>query len=63
MDTANQLEMNLNYTGSFPSQSACTWSGTTINGNNTLTGGEIVSVRPLVRGMDNSRDDKTRHWA
>jgi iron complex outermembrane recepter protein len=56
-DTANQFEMNLNYNGSFPCQPACTWSNTTINGNGTLTGGQIVSVYPLVRGMYNKRED------
>lgn len=57
-DTANQLEMNLNYNGSFPCVPACTWSNTSINANNTLTGGQIVSVYPLVRGMYNKREDK-----
>lgn len=58
VDTANQFEMNLNYNGSFPCQPACTWSNTTVNGNNTLTGGDIANVYPLVRGMYNKRDDE-----
>ena len=57
VDTANQLEMNLNYNGSFPCDPACVWSGTTINSNQTATAGQLTSVRPLVRGMYNSRDD------
>ncbi len=61
-DTANQLEMNLNYNGSFPCDAgggpACTWSNVTVNGNRTLTGGQIVSVYPLVRGMYNLREDE-----
>ncbi len=61
-DTANQLEMNLNYNGSFPCDAgggpACTWSNVTVNGNGTLTGGQIVSVYPLVRGMYNKREDE-----
>jgi iron complex outermembrane recepter protein len=64
-DTANQFEMNLNYNGTFPCETAgppatppCTWSNTTVNGNNTLTGGTIVNTYPLVRGIYNKRDDK-----
>ncbi len=61
-DTANQFEMNLNYNGSFPCDGgggpACTWSNTTVNGNGTLTGGQIVSVYPLIRGMYNKREDE-----
>lgn len=55
-DTANQLEMNLNYNGAFPCQPACTWSNTTIS-NGTLLGGTMQSARPLVRGMYNKRED------
>lgn len=57
-DTANQFEMNLNYNGSFPCQPACTWSNFSVNGNNTLTGGTVRNVYPLVRGMYNKREDK-----
>ncbi len=61
VDTANQLEMNLNYNGSFPCDDgggpACVWSNTSINGNSTLTGGQLTNVRPLVRGMYNKRED------
>ncbi len=57
VDTANQLEMNLNYNGAFPCDPACVWSGTTINSNQTVTAAQLTSVRPLVRGMYNSRDD------
>lgn len=56
-DTANQFEMNLNYNGAFPCQPACTWSGFNVNGNGTLTGGNVSNVYPLVRGMYNKRED------
>ncbi len=56
-DTANQWEVNTQYNGDFPCQPACVWAPT-INGNNTLTGGTLTNVYPLVRGMYNTRDDK-----
>ncbi len=60
-DTAHQFEMNLNYNGSFPCSSggnpACTWSNVTVGANGSVTGGTIVNVYPLVRGMYNKRDD------
>ncbi|HVQ33329.1 MAG TPA: TonB-dependent receptor plug domain-containing protein, partial [Lysobacter sp.] len=56
-DTANQFEVNFNYNGSFPcNNGGCTWSPV-INQNNTVTGGSIVNVYPLVRGMYNKRED------
>jgi iron complex outermembrane recepter protein len=57
-DTAHQLEMNLNYNGSFPCNPSCVWSNTTVNGNNTVTGGTLSNTYPLVRGMYNKREDE-----
>ena len=57
-DTANQWETHLYYNGDYPCQPACTWTGTTVNANNTLTGGTITNIYPLVRGMYNNREDK-----
>jgi iron complex outermembrane recepter protein len=56
-DTANQWEVNTQYNGDFPCKPDCAWTPT-INGNNTLTGGTLANVYPLVRGMYNTRDDK-----
>ncbi len=56
-DTANQWEVNTQYNGDFPCKPACVWTPT-VNGNNTLTGGKLTGVYPLVRGMYNTRDDK-----
>lgn len=55
-DTANQLEMNFNYNGSFPCNPACNWSNVSVS-NGTLNGGTMTSAYPLVRGMYNKRDD------
>lgn len=52
-DTANQFEVNFGYNGNFP---CCTWTPN-INGNNTVTGGTLTNVYPLVRGMYNKRED------
>lgn len=57
-DTANQWEMNLQYNGNFPCNPSCDWTQTTVNDNHTQTGGTIVNVYPLVRGMYNKREDK-----
>lgn len=57
-DTAHQLEMNLNYNGAFPCNPSCVWSGATVNGNRTVTGGTLSNVYPLVRGMYNKREDE-----
>ncbi|NUS60605.1 MAG: TonB-dependent receptor [Lysobacter sp.] len=54
--TANQFEVNFGYNGSFPCNPACTWTPN-INGNGTLTGGNVINVFPLVRGMYNRRED------
>jgi iron complex outermembrane recepter protein len=56
-DTANQWEVNTQYNGDFPCNPACVWTPT-VNSNNTLTGGTLTGVYPLVRGMYNTRDDK-----
>jgi len=56
-DTANQWESHLFYNGDFPCNPACAWTPT-VNGNNTLTGGVVTNVYPLVRGMYNRREDK-----
>jgi iron complex outermembrane recepter protein len=56
-DTANQWEVNTQYNGKFPCDPACVWTPT-VNGNNTLTGGQLAGTYPLVRGMYNTRDDK-----
>ncbi len=56
-DTANQWEVNTQYNGNFPCQPACVWTPT-VNSNNTLTGGTLTGVYPLVRGLYNTRDDK-----
>ena len=57
-DTANQLEMNLVYNGSYPCTPTCVFSNTTVNSNGTITGTTLTNVYPLVRGMYNSREDK-----
>jgi TonB-dependent receptor len=57
-DTANQLEMNLVYNGSYPCTPDCIWSNSTVNGNGTLVGGTLSNVYPLVRGMYNKREDE-----
>lgn len=57
-DTANQFEMNLQYNGNFPCNPSCTWTQSTTNENHTQTGGTIINVYPLVRGMYNKREDK-----
>jgi iron complex outermembrane recepter protein len=56
-DTANQWEVNTQYNGKFPCEPACVWTPT-VNGNRTLTGGQLAGTYPLVRGMYNTRDDK-----
>ena len=56
-DTANQWEVNTQYNGDFPCKPDCVWTPT-VNSNNTLTGGKLTGVYPLVRGMYNTRDDK-----
>jgi len=56
-DTANQWESHLFYNGDFPCSPACTWTPV-VNSNNTLTGGVVTNVYPLVRGMYNKREDK-----
>ena len=56
-DTANQFEVNLgDYNGGFTPGLNIT--GTTVNGNNTFTGGNASGLYPLVRGMYNKREDK-----
>ena len=57
-DTANQLEMNLVYNGSYPCTPTCVFSNTTRNANGTITGTTLTNVYPLVRGMYNAREDK-----
>jgi iron complex outermembrane recepter protein len=57
-DTANQWEMNTQYNGNFPCNPACVYSNVAVNGNNTLTGGTLTGVYPLVRGMYNKREDE-----
>ncbi|MBO9686407.1 TonB-dependent receptor [Roseateles chitosanitabidus] len=57
-DTANQFEMNLQYNGNSPCSPACNWTSTTVNDNQTQTGGTITNVVPLIRGMYNKREDK-----
>jgi hypothetical protein len=59
-DTANQLESHLFYNGDYPCKPACNWSATNVNGNNTLTGGTVANVYPLVRGMYNKREDEIK---
>jgi iron complex outermembrane recepter protein len=59
-DTANQLESHLFYNGDYPCNPACNWSQTNVNSNNTLVGGNITSVYPLVRGMYNKREDEIK---
>jgi iron complex outermembrane receptor protein len=56
-DTANQFESHLYYNGDYPCQPACAWTPN-VNANNTLTGGTVTNVYPLVRGMYNRREDK-----
>lgn len=58
IDTANQFEANLYYNGDYPCQPACNWNSAVVNGNNTLTGGVLTNVYPLVRGEYNKRNDK-----
>lgn len=58
IDTANQFEANLYYNGDYPCQPACNWTSPAVNGNNTLTGGVLSNVYPLVRGEYNKRNDK-----
>lgn len=51
-ETANQFEVNLsNYPG------PATFTGTTIDSNNTLTAATVAGVDPLVRGMYYNRHD------
>jgi TonB-dependent receptor len=57
-DTANQIEINTVYNGSYPCTPTCVFSNTTVNGNGTLTGTTLSNVYPLVRGMYNKRDDE-----
>jgi TonB-dependent receptor len=56
VETANQWESHLNYNGDYPCNPACAWTPT-VNANNTLTGGTVTNVYPLVRGMYNKRED------
>jgi TonB-dependent receptor len=56
-DTANQFESHKYYNGDYPCSPACSWTGVTVNGNGTLTGGTVANVYPLVRGMYNKRED------
>ena len=58
VDTANQFELNTQYNGSFPCDPTCQYSGVTVNGNGTFTGGTLSNVSPLVRGMYNKREDE-----
>jgi TonB-dependent receptor len=62
-DTANQWESHLYYNGNYPCDPACTWTGATVNDNHTLTGGRIVNIYPLVRGMYNKREDHIDAYA
>ncbi|WP_395702362.1 TonB-dependent receptor [Aquabacterium sp.] len=56
-DTANQFEVNLgDYNGGFTP--GLKYTGVTVNGDKTLTGGAATGVYPLVRGMYNNREDK-----
>ena len=57
-DTANQLEMNLVYNGSYPCTPTCVFSNNTVNSNGTITGTTLTNVYPLVRGMYSERKDK-----
>jgi iron complex outermembrane recepter protein len=57
-DTANQLEMNLGYNGSYPCNPACTWSNTTLSPSGSVAGATLTNVYPLVRGMYNKREDE-----
>ncbi|MDT8998280.1 TonB-dependent receptor [Paucibacter sp. APW11] len=57
-DTANQFESHFYYNGDYPCKPDCVWTKATVNGNQTLTGGVVTNVYPLVRGQYNNRDDK-----
>jgi iron complex outermembrane recepter protein len=60
-DTANQYEMSLTWNGNGTCATATpctTWTNSTVNSNNTLTGGTIAYAYPLIRGIYNKRDDK-----
>ena len=59
-DTANQFETHLYYNGDYPCKPACNWTSTTVNSNNTLTGGVTTNVYPLVRGQYNKREDNIK---
>jgi TonB-dependent receptor len=57
-DTANQIEINTVYNGSYPCVPTCVFSNTTVNSNGTLVGTTLSNVYPLVRGMYNKREDE-----
>lgn len=57
-DTANQFESHLYYNGDYPCQPACNWTAATVNASNTVVGGVVTNVYPLVRGQYNKREDK-----
>ncbi|QNP39581.1 TonB-dependent receptor [Lysobacter solisilvae (ex Woo and Kim 2020)] len=62
-DTANQWEVNFGYNGCEPNGQCNvplppTVISVDVNDNNTVTGGTIANVYPLVRGMYNKREDK-----
>ena len=55
-ETQHNFEINLgDYNGGF--SPGLNWTGTTVNGNNTLAGGTANNVYPLVRGLYNERED------
>ncbi len=58
VDTSNQFESHLYYNGDYPCQPACNWNSSIVNGTNTVVGGVVTSVYPLVRGEYNKREDK-----
>ncbi|WP_310386710.1 TonB-dependent receptor [Roseateles sp.] len=56
-DTSNQFESHLYYNGDYPCQPACNWNSSTVNASNTVVGGVVTNVYPLVRGQYNKRED------
>ncbi|MBC7405511.1 MAG: TonB-dependent receptor [Cytophaga sp.] len=58
VDTANQFESHLYYNGDYPCKPACNWNSATVNATNTVVGGVVTNVYPLVRGQYNKREDK-----
>ena len=58
VDTSNQFESHLYYNGDYPCKPACNWNSSTVNATNTVVGGVVTNVYPLVRGQYNKREDK-----